>query len=180
VNRDIEDEHVPLAQEFGMGIVPWSPLAYGLLTGKYNRAAVEAAGPRAGGLPREPATGSTQRPSEDKRLDGANPFGDSLFTERNWKIVDVLKRVAQEAGETPARIALAWVFGRPGVISTLMGVSRAEQVTENTAALAIVLSDEHRAALDAVSTPADSRMLYSLFTPALRQQVVFGGTTVSR
>jgi aryl-alcohol dehydrogenase-like predicted oxidoreductase len=178
VNRDIEDEFVPLAREFGIGIVPWSPLAYGLLTGKYDRATVEAGPARAGGLPRDAATGDAKRPEGDKRLDGANPFGDSLFTPRNWKIVDELKRVAAEVGKSPARVALAWVCGRPGITSTLMGVSGAEQVTDNAAALQIVLSLEHRAALDAVSTPADPRMLYSLFTPALRQQVVFGGSSV--
>ena len=177
VNRDIEDEHVPLAAEFGMGIVPWSPLAYGLLTGKYDRAAVEAAGPRAGGLPRDAATGGETRPDGDKRLDGPNPFGDTLFTERNWAVVDALRRVADEAGQSMARIALSWVTGRPGVASTLMGVSRAEQVPDNAAALEVVLSPEHRAALDAVSAP-DPKMLYSLFTPALRQQVVFGGSSV--
>lgn len=175
-NRDVEDEHVPLAAEFGMGIMPWSPLAYGLLAGKYDRAKVEASAPRAAGLPRDAANGEA-RPSDDKRLDGANPFGDSLFTERNWAIVDVLKRVADEAGETPARIALAWVMGRPGITSTLMGVSRAEQVTDNISALDITLSPEHLAALDEVSR-GDPRMLYSLFTPALRQQVVFGGAAV--
>ena len=177
VNRDIEDEHVPLAREFGMGIMPWSPLAYGLLTGKYDRAMVEAAGPRTGGLPREVATNAAQRPAEDMRLDGANPFGDTLFTEHNWKVVDTLRRVAAEAGQSAARVALSWVIGRPGVTSTLLGVSRAEQVTDNAAALAIELSAEHRAALDAVSTHAP-RMLYGLFTPALRQQVVFGGDVV--
>ena len=178
VSRDIEDEHVPLAREFGMGVVPWSPLAYGLLTGKYDRAKVEAGPSRAGGLPRDAATGEERRPEGDKRLDGANPFGDSLFTPRNWKIVDEVKRVAAEAGENPARVALAWVCGRPGVTSTLMGVSRAEQVTENAAALDIALSPEHRAALDQVSVSADARMLYSLFTAGLRRQVVFGGSSV--
>ena len=177
VNRDIEDEHVPLAAEFGMGILPWSPLAYGLLTGKYDRASVEAAGPRAGGLPRDAAMAAEERPAGDKRLDGANPFGDSLFTERNWKIVDVLRRVAGEVGQSPARVALAWVIGRPGVTSTLMGVSRAGQVPDNAAALNVVLSPEHRAELDVASAPSP-RMLYSLFTPALRQQVVFGGSSV--
>jgi aryl-alcohol dehydrogenase-like predicted oxidoreductase len=177
VNRDIEDEHVPLAAEFGLGILPWSPLAYGLLTGKYDRATVEAAGPRAGGLPREAAKEGEERPQGDKRLDGANPFGDTLFTERNWKIVDVLRRVAHEAGKSPVHIALSWVASRTGITSTLMGVSRAEQVTDNAAALDVVLSAEHRAALDAVSAP-DPRMLYSLFTPALRQHVVFGGSSV--
>ncbi|MDP3895900.1 MAG: aldo/keto reductase [Mesorhizobium sp.] len=176
-NRDIEDEHLPLAAEFSMGIIPWSPLAYGLLAGKYDRASVEAAAPRQGGVPREEAADGEERPADDKRLDGANPFGDSLFTERNWKIVDVLTELAKEAGETPARVALAWVIGRPGITSTLMGVSRAAQVTDNASALSLTLSPEHRAALDAVSAP-DPRMLYGLFTPALRQHVVFGGDTV--
>ena len=178
MNRDIEDEHLRLAAEFGMAMVPWSPLAYGLLTGKYDRAAVEAAAPRAGGLPRDAALADAQRPASDKRLDGANPFGDSLFTERNWKIVDELKRVAGEIGQSPARVALAWVCGRPGIPSTLMGVSRAEQVSDNVLALDVILSAEHRGALDAVSTSAEPR-LYSLFTPALRQQVVFGGSSVT-
>ncbi len=177
VSRDVEAEHLPLATEFGLGLQPWSPLAYGLLTGKYDRAGVEAGAPRAGGLPSEAASGSQQRPEDDKRLDGANPFGDSLFTERNWRIVDELRRVATEAGQSPARIALAWVMGRPGVASTLMGGSKAAQVADNVAALDLVLSQEHRAALDAASAP-DQGLIYGLFTPAGRKQVVFGGAGV--
>ena len=177
VNRDIEDEHIPLAAEFGMGIMPWSPLAYGLLSGKYDRSTVEAAAPRAGGLPRDAAKTDENRPSDDKRLNGANPFGDTLFTERNWRIVDALKEIANEAGQSPARIALAWVAGRPSVAATLMGVSRAEQVADNISALDIALSEKHQAALDAVSAP-DPKMLYSLFTPKLRQHAVFGGSSV--
>ena len=176
-NRDIEDEHVPLAAAFGMGVQPWSPLAYGLLTGKYDRATVEASAPRTGGLPRDAAVKGETRLEDDKRLDGANPFGDSLFTERNWAIVDVLRRVAAESGETAARIALAWVMGRPGISSTLMGVSRAQQVQDNIAALDLTLSPEHRTALDEVSQ-GEPRMLYSLFTPSLRQHAVFGGSPV--
>jgi aryl-alcohol dehydrogenase-like predicted oxidoreductase len=177
VNRDIEDEHVPLAADFGMGIMPWSPLAFGLLAGKYGRATVEAAGPRAGGLPRDAAVAGAERPRDDKRLDGANPFGDTLFTARNWRIVDVLRQVAHEAGQSPARIALAWMAGRPGIASTLMGASQTEQVQDNVAALDVVLSAAHRDALDAVSRP-EPRMLYSLFTPEMRRQAVFGGGTV--
>jgi aryl-alcohol dehydrogenase-like predicted oxidoreductase len=178
VDRDIEDEHVPLAAEFGMGILPWSPLAYGLLTGKYDRATVEQAGPRSGGLPRDAATAGEQRPEDDKRLDGANPFGDSLFTEKNWAIVDALRRVAAEVGQSPARVALAWVAGRPGITSTLMGVSRAEQVRDNAAALDLTLSDQHIAILNEVSSPSTPRMLYGLFQPGMRRQVVFGGSSV--
>ena len=187
-NRDIEDEHVPLAAEFGMGILPWSPLAYGLLAGKYDRKTVEATAARAAGLPRDAANAAKAaevRPIDDKpddqpenkRLDGANPFGDTLFTDRNWNIVDALKEVAKEAGQSPARVALAWVAGRPGVASTLLGVSRVEQLADNIAALDLELSPAHRAALDNVSAPTP-RMLYSLFTPMLRQHAVFGGSVV--
>ena len=176
-NRHIEDEFVPLAAEFGMGIVPWSPLAFGLLTGKYDRATVEGAAPRAAGLPREAAPAGEQRQAGDKRLDGANPFGDSLFTERNWAILDALKAVAADTGLSPAKIALAWVVGRAGVASTLLGVSKVEQIADNVGALEVVLSPEHLEALDAVSAP-DQAMLYSLFTPSMRQHAVFGGSTV--
>ena len=178
VNRDIEDEHLPLAADAGLGVVPWSPLAYGLLSGRYDRATVEAAPSRTGGLPRDAATDEEARPQDDKRLDGANPFGDTLFTERNWKIVDELRRVAGEVGQSPARVALAWVLGRPGVSSTLMGVSRVEQVADNIAALDLQLSPDHRAALDAVSAPEGSRVS-SLSAPPMRQHVVFGGSTVT-
>ena len=86
-----------------MGPVPWSQLAFGLLTGKYDRAAVEAGGERAGGVPTDAAAKDEQRPEDDKRLDGANPFGDMLFTAKNWAIVDELKRVADSIGQPSAR-----------------------------------------------------------------------------
>ncbi|MEO7276228.1 MAG: aldo/keto reductase [Vicinamibacterales bacterium] len=105
-SRDVEAEHVPLAVAFGMGLVPWSPLAYGLLTGKFDRASVEAGPVRGGGLPNQVAVPNAHRPDDDQRLDGANPFGDTLFTERNWRIVEKLREVANEAGETPARVGL--------------------------------------------------------------------------
>jgi aryl-alcohol dehydrogenase-like predicted oxidoreductase len=178
VNREVEDEHIPLTAEFGLGMVPWSPLAYGLLSGKYDRATVEAAAPRAGGLPKDAAQSGEVQPADDKRLDGANPFGDSLFTPRNWDIVGEVRRVAAAIGQSPARVALAWVVGRPGVASTLIGVSRPEQVADNIAALDLMLSPEHRAALDAVSAPVEPRLIYGLSRPPLRQAVVFGGAQV--
>lgn len=178
VNREVEDEHIPLTAEFGMGMVPWSPLAFGLLTGKYDRAAVETAGPRGGGLPKDAALAGEMRPADDKRLDGANPFGDSLFTARNWDIVEALRGVAAEIGLPPARVALAWLVGRPGVGSTLMGVSRVAQIADNIAALDLVLSVEHRTMLDAVSAAAEPRMLYGMARMPMRRHVVFGGSVV--
>lgn len=177
VERGVEDEHVPLAKAFGMGVVPWSPLAYGLLTGKYDRSTVEAGPAREGGVPNAGGAAG-QRAEGDKRLDGDNPFGDMLFTDRNWRIVDEVKRVAGEIGEAAARVALAWVVSQPGVASTLMGVSRADQVTDNVAALDIVLPPEHLAALDAISGEG-GKFLYGLFQPKLRNQVVFGGADVT-
>ena len=180
VSRDVEDEHIPLAAEFGLGMVPWSPLAYGLLTGKYDRAAVEAAPARAGGLPKDAAKTGEARPAGDKRLDGANPFGDSLFTPRNWEIVAAVRQVADAIGQSAARVALAWVAGRPGVATTLMGVSRPAQVADNVAALDLVLSPEHRAILDEASAPPEPRLIYGLARRPLRDHVVFGGAAVSR
>ena len=177
-NREAEDEHVPLAADAGLAVVPWSPLAYGLLTGKYDRATVEAGAPRTGGLPNAAGAEGEARSDGDKRLDGANPFGDTLFTDRNWRIVDELKRVAAEAGESPARVALAWVIGRRGVTSTLMGASRVEQVADNVGALDVRLSPEHLGALDAVSAPSEMR-LSALSMPPMRQHAVFGGAAVT-
>ncbi|KQM70919.1 aldo/keto reductase [Sphingomonas sp. Leaf20] len=177
VERGVENEHIPLARSAGLSLVPWSPLAYGLLTGKYDRATVEAAPRRQGGVPNRGDTTATMRPQDDKRLDGDNPFGDTLFTDRNWRILDVLKRVAGELGETPARVALAWVVGRPGVVSTLMGVSRSKQVTDNVMALDLHLPPKQRAALDDASS-GNQPFLYGLFEPTVRNQVVFGGADV--
>ncbi len=178
VNRDVEDEHIPLGAEFGVGMVPWSPLAFGLLTGKYDRARVEAAAPRAAGLPREAGADGGVRPSDDKRLDGANPFGDTLFTPRNWGIVEAVRQVAEQSGSSAARVALAWLAGRPGVSSILMGASRPAQVADNFGALDVVLSPEHRAALDQASAPSEPRMLYGMSRAPMRQHAVFGGSVV--
>lgn len=174
-SRDIEAEHVPLALDAGLGLVPWSPLAYGLLSGKYDRATVEAGPSRAGGLPNQAGADGGER---SDRLDGANPFGDMLFTERNWSIVEAVKGVAADVGETPAKVALAWVLGRPAVRTTLTGVSRVSQLKDNIAAIDLRLTNDHLAKLDAASAP-ELPMLYGLFSDQMRQHVVFGGAQVS-
>ena len=177
VSRELEAEHLPLAQDIGLGLMPWSPLAYGLLTGKYDRATVEAAPSRTGGLPNEAATGEAKA-AGGARLDGANPFGDTLFTDRNWKIVDALKAVASEIGEPPAKVALAWTLARPTVDTVLVGVSRVSQLRENIGAVSLTLSADHHAALDQASRP-DLPMIYGLFGDEMRKQVVYGGAAVS-
>jgi aryl-alcohol dehydrogenase-like predicted oxidoreductase len=177
VSREVESEHLPLARHMGLGMVPWSPLAYGLLTGKYDREAVEAGPARQFGLPNETSS-DTLRPQGDKRLDGSNPFGDMLFTSRNWDIVEALKNVARDIGESPARVALSWVISRNGVDTTLMGVSRVSQVKENIEAIDLQLSAKHVAQLDRASAP-ESAMIYGLFSDRGRQHSIFGGSSVT-
>src|SRR6266850_2343642 len=91
VERNIEREHVPAALALGLGITPWSPLASGLLSGKYTRDGLQAKG--AGRLPSVAASG--------------HPAFEKLVNERNWTIVDTLVRVAKEIGAPPAQVALS-------------------------------------------------------------------------
>ncbi len=172
IDRGVELDIVPAGREFGMGLVPWSPLAAGLLTGKYGRDKLADAS-RDTGLP-DKAADDAQGES-DGRLNGDNPFGGMLFTERNFNVVDVLREVAAEVGVSMAEVALAWVTGRPGVSSVLIGASRAEQVVQNVAALSLELTSEQRAKLDRVSAPPSLNPYFIFDMPAKR---IFGGEDV--
>jgi aryl-alcohol dehydrogenase-like predicted oxidoreductase len=137
VERNIEREHLPLARELGMGVVPWSPLASGFLSGKYQRSA-EASGQ---------ATGEGRLQT---LKDSGNP-GFAKFTPRNWEILAVLLDVARELERPPAEVALSWVVNRPGVSSTLIGATKLQQLDSNLSALGLELPAEHRARLDQAS-----------------------------
>lgn len=154
VARDVEAEHVPVARDGGMGVMPWSPLAGGFLTGKYQR----------------------DDTSDTGRLSGANPFGDSKFTDRNWDILEAAEKVARDLDRPVAQIALAWTLAQPGVASTLVGASKVSQLESNLAATDLVLSEEHMKLLDEASapTPGFSAMLTSRDTRAM----VHGGHSV--
>ena len=155
VARDVESEHIPAAREAGMGVMPWSPLAGGFLTGKYRR---------------EDTSGSG-------RLSGANPFGNSKFVDRNWDVLEVLKSVAAETGRPAAQVALAWVMARPGIAATLIGASRLPQLTGNIAASEITLDQEQTKRLDHASAPAPG-FSAALTSPTIRR-MVFGGNDVT-
>ena len=155
VARDVESEHIPAAREAGMAVMPWSPLAGGFLTGKYDRGSTRGIG----------------------RLSGANPFGDSKFVERNWAVLDTLKSVAAELDRPVAQVALAWVMARPGITSTLVGASKAPQLESNIAASEIALSDDQITRLNAASAPAPG-FSAGLTMPVVRR-MVFGGHAVS-
>ena len=153
VARGIEREHVPAARECGMGVVPWSPLAGGFLSGKYVREGGQATG----------------------RLSGPNPFQGpfSKFTDRNWRVLDALRDVAAQLARPPAQVALAWAAAQPGVACLLLGANRPKQLRENLAGLELLLSPEQGRALDEASAGEPA-----LFTPQLRR-MVFGGVDVA-
>ena len=155
VARDVENEHVPAAREAGMGVMPWSPLAGGFLTGKYRRDDRRDTG----------------------RLSGPNPFGDSKFTDRNWDILDVLNAVAAELERPAPQIALAWVMARAGVTSTLIGASSVSQLQSNLAAGEIRLGEDHMTRLNQASAPTLG-FSGALAAPMIRR-MVFGGHDVT-
>ncbi|SFQ67828.1 Predicted oxidoreductase [Roseivivax halotolerans] len=155
VAREVEAEHFPAAQEGGMGVMPWSPLAGGFLTGKYNRDDTVDTG----------------------RLSGANPFGDSKFTDRNWTILDTLREVAVELDCEPAQAALAWAMSRPGVASTLVGARTVAQLTGNLSAASISLNDDQMRRLNEVSAPVPG-FTSSLVSPEVRK-MLYGGHEIT-
>ena len=155
VARDVEAEHIPAARDGNMGVMPWSPLAGGFLTGKYNRDDTSGTG----------------------RLSGANPFGDSKFSDQNWNILAVLNEVASEQDRTPAQVALAWLMARRGVVSTLVGASNVRQMRSNIAAVDVMLTQDQIARLDHISA-VQGGFTANLTSPMIRQ-MVYGGNTVS-
>lgn len=159
--RNIEREHIPAAAELGVALMPWSPLASGFLTGKYTRASN-------GG-----AAGAGRLETMQAQ---AHPAIRGLFTERNWQILDTLVGAAKELGTTPAQLALAWVATRPGVVSTLIGATKLDQLEANLAALDLVIPEPIAQRLEAASRPPVV-FPYGFFEPEMRGMLT-GGTTV--
>jgi aryl-alcohol dehydrogenase-like predicted oxidoreductase len=128
VERTVEGELIPMAMELGLGVTPWSPLRGGVLSGKYRR---------------------------DNQLKADRGERVTAFlTDRVYAIIDELVRIAGELGTTAAAVALAWVQSRPGVVSTIIGARRLEQLDQNLAALDLTLTPDHVAALNQLSEPA--------------------------
>jgi aryl-alcohol dehydrogenase-like predicted oxidoreductase len=134
--REIEWEIVPAAQDAGLGLLPWSPLGGGWLSGKYQRG---------------------QRPSGATRL-GEDPergmeAWDRRGTDRTWNVIDAVQTIAEARGATMAEVALAWVTDRPAVTSTILGARTLDQLEVNLKAAGLHLTPEETAALDKASDP---------------------------
>lgn len=159
VERNIEREHVPAALELGLGLTAWSPLASGMLTGKYKRDALDAG--RLGAV-----------------KDSGNPGFEKLFTERNWKLVELVTDVARAVERTPAQVALNWVAHRPAVASILIGATKLTQLDDNLAALDFELPAELAARLEQASRP-ETVHPHHFFEPTMRA-MIDGGASVRR
>lgn len=126
--RDIEREIVPLAEDQNLGIMPWSPLAGGFLSGKYTRDIEK--------------TGNSRRDTFDFP---------PINKEKTYDIVDVITEIGQQYNASPSQIALAWVRQQPGITSTIIGAKNIEQLNDNIKSIEIELSITDLERIDAVS-----------------------------
>ena len=126
--RDLERDLVPLLEAEKTGLLVWSPLAGGLLSGKFSR--------------------ENQKPQGTRRAEFDFPIVDK---ERTWKIMDAMTPIAKAHGCSPARVALAWVLAKPFVTSVIIGAKRLEQLNDNIAAVDLKLSADEIKKLDEVS-----------------------------
>jgi aryl-alcohol dehydrogenase-like predicted oxidoreductase len=130
--RSIEREHFALAREEGVGLITWSPLAAGMLTGKITR---------------------DRKPPESRLAQREMPLYTLYFTERGFRIVDELVACAREAGCAPSQLALAWQLRQPEVSSVIIGARNREQLDENLGAAAVTIDPALLERLERVSAP---------------------------
>jgi aryl-alcohol dehydrogenase-like predicted oxidoreductase len=157
--RDIEHEIVPACLDAGMGMLPWSPLAGGWLSGKYKRDTVP--------------TGATRLGEDPNR--GMEAFGPRNAQGRTWDVIDAVGKITKARGVSMAQVALAWVAAQPAVTSVLLGARKRDQLADNLAAARLVLTSEEIATLSAASAPEMSDYPYGKGGIAQRQRKIEGG-----
>jgi aryl-alcohol dehydrogenase-like predicted oxidoreductase len=142
--REIEWEIVPACLSEGVGLLPWSPLGGGWLTGKYRRDARP--------------TGATRLGEDPER--GMEAYDRRTREQRTWDVIDAVQEIADAHGVPMARVALAWLVDRPGVTSVILGARTTAQLDDNLGAVEVRLTDDETARLDAVSAPATADYPY--------------------
>ena len=152
LERTVEGELIPMALEMGLGVTPWSPLKSGVLSGKYTR-----------------ENAATVKADRGERV--TQNLGEKVYA-----IIDELIAIGKDLKASPASVALAWVQGRPGVASTIIGARRLDQLDQNLAALDMTLSADQVARLDVLSKPTLSFPMQFLSVASTFSQ---GGTTVN-
>ncbi len=134
LDRRIERELLPMARSYGYGTLPWSPLAGGLLTGKYKR---------------------DQEPPEGSRFASmdSNPMQKKRYVEAIFDVIEGLEPIAKEKDCTLAQLALAWTMDKPGVTSPIIGPRTMEQLEDNLGALEVTMTEEDHNRIDKISPP---------------------------
>jgi aryl-alcohol dehydrogenase-like predicted oxidoreductase len=160
VERSVEYELMPMAQALGLGVLPWSPLGGGILTGKYSRSDLSNENDANVSPTRKGVIASTGH-----------------LNERSLDIAEVVGTVAKELNASRSQVALAWTLLNPAVVSPVMGARTLEQAKDNFGALDISFSEDQRARLnDASALPP---IFPERFTGRpMAQQLIFGGSTV--
>lgn len=128
--RDLEREHVPVCRQFGLGILPWSPLAAGFLSGKYQRNETLPAG---------------------ARLERWKDRFSAFDNERAWRTLDAVRAIAKEKETTPSAVSIAWLLAKPAVSSVIFGARSVEQLDENLLSAQVRLTAEELQKLDDAS-----------------------------
>jgi len=157
--REIEWEVVPAAEANGLGLLPWSPLGGGWLTGKYSR--------------EEAPTGATRLGENPDR--GVEAYDRRGRTERTWDVVDAVRAIATAGSNTMAQVSLAWLLARPAVTSVILGARTLEQLDDNLAAVDVQLSAEDIERLDLASDPGAADYPYGGPGTDQRSRQIAGG-----
>jgi len=139
LDRRIERELVPMAITYGIGIIPWSPLAGGFLSGKYKRGQARVQG---------------------SRFEKENEWTDRHFADRAFDVLETLEKIAGEKGCTVSQLALAWCAQQPGITSPIIGPRTMEQLEDNLGALNVKITDEDKTRIDAVAPPGREIVSY--------------------
>jgi aryl-alcohol dehydrogenase-like predicted oxidoreductase len=130
VYREEEREMLPLCRDMGVGVIPWSPLARGLLTGSRGR--------------------DGEKRTRRARTDS---FGDSLYVQSDFAIVDRVAEIAEKRGVSPAQIALAWLLHQPGLTAPIVGATQPQHIDDAVASVDVSLSDDESAFLEELYQP---------------------------
>ena len=152
LERNIEQELVPMAREFGLGITPWSPLKSGALSGKYTR---HKAGQPQG---------------------GRSAMVEAFLTEKTYELIDELEIIAKEHETTVARVALAWVGAQPAVSSVIIGARRISQLEDNVRAVDVNLTAEQLTRLGVLTEP---KLGFPHDMLTMAPGITNGGTTIN-
>jgi aryl-alcohol dehydrogenase-like predicted oxidoreductase len=157
--RGIEHEIVPAAVDLGIGLLPWSPLGGGWLSGKYRRDV--------------PPTGTTRLGENPER--GMEAWQKRNSSERTWEIIGTVTAIADAHGVSPSQVALAWLGAQPAVSSVILGARSVEQLRDNMAAVTLQLTADELDALTTVSAPPAEDYPYGAPGVAQRNRNLEGG-----